>query len=166
MNNGKLFIDSLLDSDNGLTQSAIKMIIPYDDDFLFVSRIRSLSTTDVEAEYYIGPDLIYLRSHFVGFPIMPGVLISEGFAQAGTILIRYNLKDTNEKDILVCKVEEGRFSHPAFPGETLVYQVHLKTLGTRAARLVGQVLKENRKIATFSVVLSIVDRTSFQKMQG
>lgn len=163
MDNGKVFIDSLMDSDGGLSQTAIKKIIPYDDDFLFVTRIRKLSTKEVEAEYYIQPKLIYLKSHFVGFPIMPGVLISEGFAQAGTILIRYNLKNSIEKDILVCKVEEGRFSSPAFPGETLIYKVDLKTLGSRAARLAGQVLKDNHKIATFSVVLSIVDRKSISK---
>ena len=162
MASGKIFIDSLRESDGSLSQDAIKKIIPYGDNFLFVNRITKLSANEAEAEYYIHPDLDFLGSHFVGFAIMPGVLISEGFAQTGTVLIRYNLPDSKNKDILVCRVNDIRFTYPAFPKDTLLYKVHLKTLGSRAARLAGEVCKENRKIASFSVILSIVDRKLFK----
>ena len=165
MADGKIFIDSLREPDGGLTQPAIKKIIPYGDDFLFVNRITKLSARDAEAEYYINPNLRFLRSHFVNFSLMPGVLISEGFAQAGTVLIRYNLSEPEGKDILVCRVEAARFKLPAFPGDTLTYKINLKNLGSRAARLAGEVSKDSCEIASFSIVLSIVDRKQFQLTQ-
>ena len=161
MADGKAFIDSLRDAGGGFSRGAIKKIIPYGDNFLFVDRITTISAKYTEAEYYINPNLCFLSSHFVNFALMPGVLISEGFAQAGTVLIRYNLTNSQPRDILVCRVEDARFSTPAFPGDTLTYKVHLKTLGSRAARLEGDVDKKNHKIASFSVVLSIVDRKRY-----
>ena len=103
-----------------------------------------------------------LQGHFVGFPIIPGALITEGFGQAGTILIRYNLEDHLTKDILVCRIEDARFLSPAFPGDTITYIVRLSTMNHRAARLEGNAMVKGEKISTYRMVMGIVDRSAFR----
>ena len=160
---GKAFIDELRDGDGGLSREAIKTIIPYGDAFLFVDRVIALSGSQVEAEYFIKPNMPYLDSHFVDFPIMPGVLISEGCAQAGTVLVRYNLKNPQDNHLLVGRVEDARYYRPAFPEDMLNYQVTLTALGSHAARLEGQTCRGPDKISTFRLVMAIVKQ---QKLRG
>ncbi len=152
-------IDDLRDAEGGLDRDAIKQIIPYGDAFLFVDSVTALTKSEVEACYDVVAGSAYLEAHFRDFPIMPGVLISEGCAQAGTILIRYNLDASQQaKDLFVARVEDARFFRPVFPGARLRYCLTLKTLGSRAARLVGEARVGDAIVAKYKIVMAIMDR--------
>ncbi len=159
-------IDSLRDKDGGISRENIKKIIPYDDQFFFVDKVVKLEQTEIESRFYINPDLTFLRSHFVGFPVMPAALISEGFGQTGTILVRYNLEDHLNKEILIYQIEDARFVAAAFPGDTLIYKVRIKTMDHRAARLEGETLVGKKKTSSCRIVLTILDRNVFRKKPG
>jgi 3-hydroxymyristoyl/3-hydroxydecanoyl-(acyl carrier protein) dehydratase len=163
MTSGYELIHNLQAIDGSLNLSAIKKIIPYSDKFLFVDSIKKIEPQSIEANYYIKPDLEFLASHFVDFPVMPGALITEGFAQAGTVLIRYNLEAPEDKDILICKVEDARFLRPCFSGMSINYAVKLKTLGSHAARIAGNVYENDLLLSSFVLVLAIVNRSEFRK---
>ncbi len=160
---GKAPIDGLRDPDGGLSREAIKRILPYGEDFLFLDRVSTLSAEEIEASYRIPDDSPILRAHFADFPIMPAALLAEGCAQAGTLLVRYNLPEQQEKEIIGLQIESARFLSPARPGDTLSYHARLANIDSRAARVEGRVRIGERSVARSRMVLGIVDRAAFRK---
>ena len=162
MPDGRELIDSLKRADGRLDRQALRTILPYGDDFLFVDSVTRLTDREVDATFRIPPDSPYLRSHFVGLPLMPGALICEGVAQAGTIIVRYNLESPADKDILAFQVESARFPSAARPGDSLRYRVRVLTMSSRAARLEGEAEVDDRVVCKARVVVGITDRKALE----
>jgi 3-hydroxymyristoyl/3-hydroxydecanoyl-(acyl carrier protein) dehydratase len=151
-------IDSLRGPGGRFDRAAISSILPYGDEFLFVDEVTLLTPEQVVASYTVPKSWPLLDAHFVGAPLMPGVLMGEGMAQAGTLVIRYNLEDHHSYDILAFHIESARFTGPARPGDRLDYRVRLTRLRRRLARLEGEVENQGRKIVAARVELAIVER--------
>jgi 3-hydroxyacyl-[acyl-carrier-protein] dehydratase len=161
MINGKKVIDNLRQSDGRLSRDAIRNILPYGDDFLFVDEVLNLSETNVRASYRVPESSFLIKAHFPHFPVMPGVLIGEGFAQAGSIVVRYNLEDPMERDVLAYEIDSAFFLSPALPREVIVFDVTLHRMLANLARLSGQASVQERKIFSARMSLVTVDRVSF-----
>ncbi len=157
-------IDRLRDPAGALDRTALLSILPYGEEFLFMDAVSRLDPESVEASFRIPEDAPYLRAHFRDLPVMPGALVAEGCAQAGTLLVRYNLEDHTTKVVLGIQIERARFPAPALPGEALLYQVRLTALDSRAARLEGEARTAERRIATLRVVVGIMDGETFREM--
>lgn len=156
-------IDVLRDSSGRLDRTAIRSILPYGEDFLFVDEVTNLTEDSIEAGFVVPLDAPFIRSHFEGLPIMPGVLMGEGLAQAGTLVVRYNLEDHRTYDLLAFQIEKARFSSPARPGDRLRYQVRLLRLRRHVARLEGEVTVGDREICQARIVLAIVERNKLRQ---
>jgi len=156
-------IDRLRRPDGTLDRAAIRRILPYGDDFLFVDRVEHLDSERVRASFAIPVDSPYLRSHFVDLPVMPGVLIGEGLAQAGSLIVRYNLREPDERHVLGLEIERARFLAPARPGETLIYNVEIGAANRRAARLEGDVRVGTRRVCQARLTVAIVERAVFRE---
>ena len=89
-----LFIDEVIDIDLGSSIHAIKKVLPEED---------------------------YLRGHFPGNPIMPGVIIIEALAQASGILGFKTMDKTPQEGSLYvfAGVDNVRFRKRVRPGDTL-----------------------------------------------
>lgn len=155
-------IDALTDSHGRLDRAAVRSILPYGDDFLFVDEVTTLSEEAIDAHYTIPADSNYIRSHFTNLPLMPGVLVGEGLAQAGTVMVRYNLEDHRQMDILAFQIEGARFSSPAQPGDRLEYSLRLLKLRRRVARLEGEARIGERQVCKARIVLGIIDRSDLR----
>jgi 3-hydroxyacyl-[acyl-carrier-protein] dehydratase len=158
MPDSSVAIDQLRDPDGGLDRHALRRILPYGESFLFVDKVTRLEANVVEALYRIPLSTPLTDAHFIGLPMMPGVLIGEGMAQTGTVLVRYNLEEHARKALLAFQIESARFLAPAVPGDTLRYHVELTKMHHRAARLVGEARVGDRRICKARLVLAIIDR--------
>ncbi len=156
-------IDALRGGDGGLDRDAVRAILPYGDDFLFVDRVIRLSEQEVETVFHIPASAPYLDGHFRGLPIMPGALMSEAFAQAGAILVRYNLESPEAIDIVGHHVESARFLSLALPGDRLSFRVRLETMSRRAARLAGEARVGKRRVGRMRVVVAIMTREALRR---
>jgi 3-hydroxyacyl-[acyl-carrier-protein] dehydratase len=163
MADGKRRIDRLRGADGGLDRHAIRSILPYGDDFLFVDRAPRLSEREIETCFRIPARAPYLDGHFRGLPVMPGALMSEAFAQAGAILVRYNLESPEAIDIVGHHVESARFLSLALPGDLLQFNVRLETLSRRAARLAGGAWVGEREVGRMRVVVAIMPRQALRQ---
>jgi len=156
-------IDSLKDSNGCLDFDSIKKVIPYDKPFIFVDKILNLEKGSIVGIKKIRADEEFFKGHFVDFPIMPGALMIEGLGQTATLLIRYNLLNHQEKDILAYKIKEASFTSPVFPGMEIRYEANLIAYDEREAVINGKIYSGNHLIANASFIVAIVDKNEFRK---
>lgn|GEM_PF-1322 len=104
----------------------IKEIIPYKEPFLWVDEIEKIENDAIVGYKQTKPEDPYFAGHFVDFPIMPGVLVVEGIAQAGTLLLRQKIGASHKnKHLLAYQVRGAQFLSPILPGDRIKYRVQL-----------------------------------------
>ncbi|MCH8003519.1 MAG: 3-hydroxyacyl-[acyl-carrier-protein] dehydratase FabZ [Nanoarchaeota archaeon] len=155
-------IDKFKDKGGGISKEAIKKIIPYDNPFLMIDRILELNKKSIVAIKNVKKDEYYLKGHFKDFPIMPGALIIEGLGQAATMLVRYNIKNHEQKDILAYKIRSAKFFRPTFPGQTLTFKAKLVFIFKKIAFVNGNVFRKDKLVSKVKMVLAIVDKEQFR----
>lgn len=96
------------------------------------------------------------QGHFPGKPVMPGVLILEGMAQAGAVLAYLSTEGIEGKLVYFAGMDKVRFRKVVRPGDQLIYKVELirkktKLIKVRCMAYVDDVLvTEAEQLATFS----------------
>ena len=156
-------IDQLKDKNGELDAESIKKIIPYEYPFLFIDRVLKLDKKTIVATKEVKAGEDYFKGHFRDFPIMPGALIVEGLGQAATLLIRYNLPNHEEKDVLAYKIRSAKFFRPTFPGHTLRFEAKLILMLKNIAFVNGKVFRGEKLVSKVNMVLAVVDRKSFRE---
>ena len=156
-------IDHFKDSNGEISREDIKKIIPYEDPFLMIDKVLSLDKKNIVAIKNVKAEEDYLKGHFKGFPIMPGALIVESLGQAATLLVRYNLKDHEQKDILAYKIRSAKFFRPTFPGHILRFEAKLVFMFKKIAFVNGNVFRKEKLVSKVKMVLAIVDKKGFRE---
>lgn len=155
-------IDELKNDKGEIDSNAIKQIIPYDQPFLMIDRVISLDKNKIVAIKNTSANELFFKGHFAGFPIMPGALIIEGMGQAATLLLRYNLENHWEKEVLAYKIKEAKFSAPTFPGDQLKYEITMLGKDDRGALMSGKATVDEKVVTEATMMLAVVDRREFR----
>ena len=147
-----------------MDKEEIKEAISYGDNFLFLDEIIKIEKNRITAVKEFTGEEFFFKSHFAGFPIMPGTLVVEGLGQAAAALIRNSIENHKDKDILLYSIKEFRFYNPLFPKNKIRYIVELKYIDEKYAIVDGKVFDEKEiLIAEGMLILAIVDKKEFRK---
>jgi 3-hydroxyacyl-[acyl-carrier-protein] dehydratase len=93
--------------------------LPHGPEFRFVDRITEMDGgKSGKAVYLVRGDEAFLRGHFPGHPIMPGVLLIEALAQLAGCIGQAGRK-TPLKNLKLAGVRNAKISGTAAPGETI-----------------------------------------------
>jgi beta-hydroxyacyl-ACP dehydratase FabZ len=113
-------------------------------------RIVAIKNVTINEPYFMG--------HFPGRPVVPGVLLVEGLAQAGGLLLLQDIPDREKKLIYFMGIEEAKFRRPVVPGDQVRYELEVLRLRSSYAKLAGKVLVDGQLCAEAVISSAMVDR--------
>ena len=101
-----------------LDRAGIEALIPHRDPFLLIDRVVELTPgVRCVAEHDFTGEEWYLKGHFPGNPIVPGVILTESMAQTATVAAMAHADYRNGLG-LFAGIEELRFKRIVRPGDT------------------------------------------------
>ena len=96
--------------------------------------------------------------HFPGRPVFPGVLLIEGMAQAGGLLLIHDIPDRAKKLIYFAGIDEAKFRRPVVPGDQVRYELEVLRLRSTFSKLKGRVTVDGQLCAEAVISSAMVDR--------
>lgn len=100
----------------------IKKYLPHREPFLFIDEVLQIKENkEIHAIKLIHEDEYFLKGHFPGNPIFPGVIIIEALGQASGILGFVSMNKTPEEGSIyvLAGVDKVRFRKRVRPGDTI-----------------------------------------------
>ena len=109
-----------------LDRAAIEAILPHREPFLLIDEVLELEPGErVVARKRVRADEWYLRGHFPGRPVMPGVLIVEAMAQTGAVAV-LSEEENRGRLALFAGIDDTRFKRIVEPGDELELECTLE----------------------------------------
>lgn len=159
-------INKFKDGKGEISSEDIKKIIPYKEPFLFIDKVEKLTSNSIVATKELTGNEDFFKGHFVDFPIMPGALTVEGMGQSATLLVRSNIPNHQEKDVLAYKLKEVKFTAPIIPPAQIRFEIELIAQDERGAILQGKTFVKETLVAEALLMLAIVNKADFRAKFG
>lgn len=137
-----------------LEAAAIQKLLPHRYPFLLVDRVTEVEPHKrIVAIKNVTQNEPFFTGHFVGLPIMPGVLVVEALAQAGGVLTQLSHEgETAGRMFYMVKIENARFNKMVVPGDQLEMEVTIKRVIRNMAVYAGIARVDGAQVASAEVL--------------
>lgn len=138
--------------------------------FLMVDRVVDI----VHGESAVGIKNVtmneeFFQGHFPHYPVMPGVLMIEAFAQTGAVLAVETLggpEVTKELGVFFMSVESAKFRRPVIPGDQLRMHVRIERRRGPVWRFLGTAKVDEHIAADARFTFMVVPRDKQSEFRG
>jgi UDP-3-O-[3-hydroxymyristoyl] N-acetylglucosamine deacetylase/3-hydroxyacyl-[acyl-carrier-protein] dehydratase len=140
-----------------LTMEEIKNLLPHRPPFLLIDKIIELESERIVGVKNVTMNEPFFVGHFPDKPVMPGVLIMEGLAQTGGILVLKQVPDPENYLTYFLKMNNVRWRQQVIPGDTLIYEmVLLEPVRWGLVHMFGKAYVDNKLVAEGDLLAQIV----------
>jgi 3-hydroxyacyl-[acyl-carrier-protein] dehydratase len=96
--------------------------------FLFVDKILDLVPgRSVEAEHIFDAGEDFFRDHFPGFPVVPGVLLTEMMGQAAAMCLNAGNREAGRGKAMLAQIRSASFREWVRPGEKVIIKAEIRS---------------------------------------
>ena len=144
-----------------LNKAQIIDLLPHREPMLLIDQLNDIvSLKSATAIINVKTDSFFVQGHFPGQPVMPGVLIVEGFGQAAAALTAHGLDKAtyDNKLVFLMGIERARFRNPVIPNCKLELKIEAIRTHGRVWKYKGEAFVENKKMADAQWSATIVDK--------
>jgi len=134
----------------------ILRMLPHRYPFVMIDRVLSVVVDqEVTALKNVTINEPFFQGHFPEKPVMPGVLMLEGMAQAGGILA-YSSEPENigTKLLYFAGIDKARFRRPVGPGDQIIYKVKLLKKKRGIQKLSAEAFVDEKLVAEAELMAS------------
>ncbi len=136
----------------------ILRLLPHRYPFVLVDRVLDVIPGEsIKALKNVTINEPFFPGHFPVEPVMPGVLLMEGLAQAGAILAYLTeTEKIGNSLVYFAGMDKVRFRRKVVPGDQLIYEISVLKRKSKLFKLAakayveGKVVAEGELMATFS----------------
>jgi UDP-3-O-[3-hydroxymyristoyl] N-acetylglucosamine deacetylase/3-hydroxyacyl-[acyl-carrier-protein] dehydratase len=116
----------------------IMKVLPHRYPFLLVDRILEMEPKkSIVGIKNVTINEPFFQGHFPGHPIMPGVLIIEGMAQVGGMLLMGEYPDPESKVVYFMSLDNVKFRRPVKPGDQIRYELTMTQIRGAVCKMAG-----------------------------
>jgi beta-hydroxyacyl-ACP dehydratase FabZ len=136
----------------------IQGMLPHRYPFLLIDRILDMEKgKSIVAIKNVTCNESFFQGHFPKFKVMPGVLIIEGIAQTGGVLLYNSIPDPDKKLVFLSKVDNAKFRKPVIPGDQLRFEVEFIKLKKKFIQIKGKALVDNEIVVECDIIATPMD---------
>jgi 3-hydroxyacyl-[acyl-carrier-protein] dehydratase len=129
--------------------------LPHGPEFRFVDRLTALEPgVRGEGEYTVRGDEPFLRGHFPGDPLMPGVLLLEAVAQLAGVVAQSDPNHAPMPGLKLTALRQVKILGTARPGEILQIRVEINGRLGNLVQATGTVRLPDRVLLQADVTLA------------
>jgi 3-hydroxyacyl-[acyl-carrier-protein] dehydratase len=137
----------------------IMSLLPHRYPFLLVDRVVEIDPMKrIVALKNVTINEPYFNGHFPGRPVVPGVLLIEGMAQAGGLLLLNEIPDRESKLLYFGSIDAARFRKPVVPGDQIRYEIDVLRFRRLYCKLSAKALVDGQVAAEAVLSSVMVDR--------
>lgn len=131
--------------------------LPHRYPFLLVDRVIDINEekTKIIAYKNVTINEQFFNGHFPGHPIMPGVLVIEGLAQALGVLVMGELKESVP---YYASIDNCKFKAPVTPGDKLVYEVEILKIKGKMVKAQGVAKVDDKIVAQADIMCALMPK--------
>ena len=129
--------------------------LPHGPEFRFIHELTELEPgVSAVGEYRISGDEGFLKGHFPGHPIWPGVVMVEAIAQLGGVVAQSDPNEAKLADMRLTAIKNAKILGTAEPGATLTITAKVEGRMGTLIQVSGSVSEGDTCIAKAIVMLS------------